>query len=201
MTIGSRSVVDFFFETPDVELARHQLPGGEVSILYLLRREAQDCLFGSVRAESRLWRRRARHRVFAAAMVLMAGIDLLSKFAPVPQQSVTSRFKGFAERYLQLAPAEAEALYRVRNTLMHSFGLYDPSGRVAVAVLNRRPHPGEKPVVHLNGRWVLLVEVLLAHFLAGVRAYEAEVRANRGLSQFQAAFAKYGATEFGRVTS
>ena len=56
------------------------------------------------------------------------GIDLLSKFVSWTDDigGVSERFKSFAIRYLELKKDEAEALFAFRNSLVHSFGLYNP---------------------------------------------------------------------------
>ena len=70
------------------------------SVLYLVRREAQDCLIGKVVPESQVLRQFDQHRLFATVMVVFAGIDLVAKFAA--DREVRYRFVGFAGDYLSL---------------------------------------------------------------------------------------------------
>jgi hypothetical protein len=60
-------------------------------------------------------------------MTVLAGVDLLGKFYAGNDEvgKVGDRFKGFITRYFQqLSQDEKEAIYQLRNALLHSFGLY-----------------------------------------------------------------------------
>ncbi|MEQ1870931.1 MAG: class I SAM-dependent methyltransferase, partial [Vicinamibacterales bacterium] len=63
----------FFFHPPEQEWSETVH-----STLYLLRREVQDCLIGRVGPEIEVFRADGRHRLFASAMVMFAGFDLLA---------------------------------------------------------------------------------------------------------------------------
>jgi hypothetical protein len=79
--------------------------------LYLLRRDIKSCMDAKI-----LW---------PGAMCIMAGIDLLGKCLDgrdLPGET-GKRFCNFAVKYFHLPPSEAEALYQLRNALLHSFGL------------------------------------------------------------------------------
>jgi hypothetical protein len=88
--------IDFFFAPP--------LPmqtGSPVITLHLNRREVQDCLLGDVIPEDRVLADPRRHRLFATAMVILAGIDLLAKFyaGSDATDQVGQRIVRFAERF------------------------------------------------------------------------------------------------------
>jgi hypothetical protein len=64
-------------------------------------------------------------------MAVLAGIDLLAKFCEGSDNSggkdkhgVGKRFKKFARKYMRLTKEEANLIYQLRNSLLHSFGLY-----------------------------------------------------------------------------
>ena len=99
-----------FFEDPTV----NRSPPGDYGILYLLRRDITRCMDYSI-----LW---------PAAMAIMAGIDLLAKFETGDDSlgRVAGRFKAFIKQYFAINTSDAETIYQLRNSLLHSFGLYDP---------------------------------------------------------------------------
>ena len=104
---------DLFFENPDV---RRDGPG-EFGILYLLRRDINRCL---VLGEGS----------WLGAMGVMAGVDLLGKFLEGNDDTgkVGKRFRHFLRQYFPLGDAsDAETLYQLRNSMLHSFGLYSPT--------------------------------------------------------------------------
>lgn len=79
--------------------------------LYLLRRDIKSCMDAKI-----LW---------PGAMCIMAGIDLLGKCLDGNDSSneTGKRFRSFVVKYFHLPPSEADALYQLRNALLHSFGL------------------------------------------------------------------------------
>lgn len=97
-----------FFEDPVI----CHSPPGDFGVLYLLRRDINRCMECQV-----LW---------PGVMGIMAGIDLLGKFAAGEDASrqVGNRFKGFVVNYFHLSVSDAEAFYQLRNALLHSFGLF-----------------------------------------------------------------------------
>jgi hypothetical protein len=202
-----QSNLDFFFADPTD--SQHG-EGRRQSTLYLLRREVQDCLIGEVVGEHEVLQpsRHAR-RLFASIMVIFAGIDLLGKFvrgddAPGPGE-IERRFKGLIRAYMPLTPEtsarEAHIIWRVRNTVMHSFGLYDRGHTQDrhVAVSNEPWTPNEvSPVaapktVQGTAVWLVSIPRLYLGFIEAVAAYEKDVRARPDLQQgFASMFEHYG---------
>jgi hypothetical protein len=89
MTTGEK--IDLFFKNPVIE------PDGPTQgVLYLLRREVQDCFIGKVVPEDQVIAesQKNRHRLFATVMVIMAGIDLLAKFYAGSDETGTDHFAG-----------------------------------------------------------------------------------------------------------
>jgi hypothetical protein len=195
--------VEFFF-TPPATITTL----GTFSSLFLLRREAQDCLIGKVIDEDTVIdeaMRGGEHRLFATMMVVMAGVDLLAKFYAGSDDfgAAGSRIKAFAARYMFPSakdPARsAEILYQaVRNPLLHSFTLYDR--KFEVWMVNRAPQfdifeNPEKP-----GHVLVSFEGIYSAFLRGLRAYHAELVGSPDLlRKFELMYEKYGTTGFGAM--
>lgn len=191
--------VAFFFKPPApiTEL-------GTLSSLFMLRREAQDCLIGKVIDEDAVIDEamRGEHRLFATLMVVMAGVDLLAKFYAGSDDigGVGARIKGFAARYMFPNAADparsAEILYQgIRNPLLHSFTLYDR--KLEIWLVNRQPQfdifeNPEKP-----GHVLISIEGVYLAFVRGLKAYHAElVNSADLLGKFESMYEKYGSTGF-----
>jgi len=111
---------DLFFEKPG---SCHP-PPSEFGVLYLLRRDIYRCLgvdpvTNTPTSHPTLW---------PGAMAILAGIDLLAKFYEGSDafRGAGDRFEGFIEKYFQLdnVGTDKTTIYQLRNSLMHSFGLY-----------------------------------------------------------------------------
>jgi hypothetical protein len=190
---------------------------GRRSTLYLLRREAQDCLLTDT-VENKLVMEANLlpldrnkpgdfHRVFGTAMVLFSGTDLLAKFAFGDKSAVGDRFQDFACQYMGLTKPQAHALWSGRNAIMHSFGLFEPParrskhkarrGRRLRATLwcdtSRDPHA--PPVYRrVDRRWELCIEHMYMAFLTGLAAYEKRLRGGDRFvtAWFPKMFRRYG---------
>ena len=126
--------LQWFFRSP------RQIPGkgDDFSQLYLLRRDIETC-FG-IDPNTGLQMRPVDERnhsalyckaIWPGTMAVLAGIDLLAKFFEGSDNSggkgkhgVGKRFKKFARKYMRLTKEEANLIYQLRNSLLHSFGLY-----------------------------------------------------------------------------
>lgn len=191
--------LDFFFRRPEIGPT---VPGWQ-STLYLARREVQDCLIGTAIAERRVLQRRRRHRLFASAMVIFAGVDLLAKFAaPTSRGRIGDRFVDFVKTYAvtdggrRVTRREARKLWAFRNALVHSFGLYSAtrSGRRVRLKVIQQNEPGS--AIYCVGRtWYLSIDDLFELFVLAIEGYERALRqpSRRALRQrFSTAFRRYG---------
>ena len=108
-----------FFEDPRNE----PKPPGTYGILYLLRRDISRCLRENPTAEKKM---EGNPIIWPAAMLVMAGIDLLGKFYKGKDDTgkVGKRFINFLKNYFNICQEDAEIVYQLRNSLLHSFGLY-----------------------------------------------------------------------------
>lgn len=166
-----------FFTDPQIEPS---LPG-EFSTLYLLRRDTQRCL-----AQEILW---------PGAMCVMAGIDLLGKFFDGRDSGGSGRrFRGFVSRYFHLTTPDAEALYQLRNALLHSFGLFSAARTGSYGFQLRAEGNHARIVEHLP-RSVVKIDLLsLWHgFEAAVNEYRNDLQTDRKLQKnFHVMFPRYG---------
>jgi len=97
--------IELFFSNPNIYEEKTSY-----GTLYLLRRDANYCIDGCAK--------------WAGAMVILAGIDLLGKFYAGDDgfRKVSERFKAYYNQYID--NNNAEIIYQLRNSLLHSFGLY-----------------------------------------------------------------------------
>jgi hypothetical protein len=126
---------DFFFQVP-LYIKNNEI---EYSTLYILRRDIRTCFGFNPNDNSKI-----KYQVlFPGTMAIMAGIDLLSKFhytdINVKGNKVSDRFKKFVSKYIDFA--NQEILFQLRNSLLHSFGLYskDKYGNEYNFILNQNP--------------------------------------------------------------
>lgn len=193
MTIGEQ--IELFFREPTLA------PDGSVQgILYLIRREIQDCLIGKVVPESQVIAesRKERHRLFAAVMVIMAGIDLLAKFhaGSDDQGKVGTRIRTFAKEFifagLPSADRFSDVLYEgCRNPMLHSFTLHNK--RFRITLTDGFTHGVIRTVKGEPDWFVLSVEGLYVAFVAAAKAYEQQVRTDQQAREnFAKMFPHYG---------
>ena len=164
-----------FFEDPKV----YRYPPGNFGVLYLLRRDIDQCLTHSI-----LW---------PGAMAIMAGIDLLAKFECGDDPGgVGRRFRGFVERYLHLSAPDSELMYLLRNSLLHSFGLYSES-RGVVRRFRLTANQGA-PLIAGPTKSCVDLFALDDSFEKALGEYRARLQGDAALqSQFALMFPKYGA--------
>jgi hypothetical protein len=126
--------IDWYFRNPRSAPGRAE----GFSQLYLLRRDIDTC-FGIDPNTGVFWQpvdKRTGADIYCQAiwpgtMAILAGIDMLGKFLAGNDKTrgpgsitVGDRFKGFATRYLGLSDSVAGLVYQLRNSMLHTFGLY-----------------------------------------------------------------------------
>jgi hypothetical protein len=110
---------DRFFEDPRI----NRSPPGDFSILYLLRRDICRCLGWDPSSNSKT----SHPTLWPGGMAVLAGIDLVAKFYKGDDTigQVGPRFREFISNYDHLLSlGDDEIIYQLRNSLLHSFGLY-----------------------------------------------------------------------------
>jgi len=107
-------IIEKFFSDPSIRVDQPNY----FSNLYLLRKEANICMTVSPKT---LW---------AGAMVVFAGIDLLGKLNRGTKETVTKRFTKFCEEFVVYDDKGLAApLYKLRCAMMHSFSLYESDSK------------------------------------------------------------------------
>lgn len=110
---------DIAFEHP----SDFRKPPGRYGLLHLLRRDIIQCMGRNPTTNETI----PFMALWPAAMAIFAGIDLLAKYHAGNDASRESsqRFKKFVSEYFPLlAPGDETVIYQLRNSIMHSFGLY-----------------------------------------------------------------------------
>lgn len=133
-------------------------------------------------------------------MSILAGIDLLVKFlAGEDGPGVGNRFRCFVNRFFHLPAAETEAIYQLRNAMLHSFGLYSrlQDGTVYRFTL---VSCGARPLVRHTPPEHYLVDLISLHedFEEAVGEYRRDLQGDAALQQnFLDMFPNYGAIYIG----
>lgn len=166
-------------------------------VLYLLRRDVDQCMglnpnTGGEGNCQALW---------PAAMGLLAGFDLLGKFfaGSDARGAVGDRFRNFLERFCPNIPqGDRQVVYQLRNSLLHSFGLYsEDRGQVYRFTLTA---DGSGPLVAHEppDKYMTDLRVLHREFEAGVESYATALdRDPRLQANFNSMFEKYGRVHIG----
>ena len=183
--------VDWFFTSPKTlpDTITHK------STLYLLRRDIDTC-FGidpNTGIQFNPIDKKTHMKIYCKAiwpgtMAILAGIDLLGKFLTGHDCSgnkcdmpVKQRFIKFSERYLEIAENEAALLYQLRNSLLHSFGLYSEVVKNNVKrCYNFKLSQGYKHFIkHIGDDFYQIdVNILRKIFCMAIEKYEKELKEN-----------------------
>lgn len=110
---------DLFFESPNI----NRTPPGDYGVLHLLRRDICLCLGWDPVTQTET----SHPTLWPGGMAILAGIDLVAKFLKGDDTigQVGQRFRDYITNYFQpISSGDEEAIYQLRNALLHSFGLY-----------------------------------------------------------------------------
>jgi hypothetical protein len=183
---------DLFFEEP----SQYRPPPGVFGVLYLLRRDATQCTgvdpnTGAKNMAPILW---------PGAMCILAGVDLLAKFWRGSDQigQVSTRFKDFVDQYFKpLSSGDNEVIYQLRNSLLHSFGLYsEGKGKVYRFVLSTQ----HAPLIQFTVPETYQIDLLTLHeqFETAIVQYKIELESDTVLkNNFNLMFSRYGSIQYG----
>ncbi len=123
--------ITWFFEQPAVRPESHSRAGA-VSVLYLLRRELIETLGydPDTDTEGMVDSGGSQRSLFASTILMFTMVDLLAKYMFGDTGGIGDRFKKFvwSPDGCGLTRVDAELLWAVRNSLVHSFGLPDSAG-------------------------------------------------------------------------
>jgi hypothetical protein len=159
--------VGFFFDAPE----NFASPFGLKSTLQQLRRELQMTLYDVdeiMPEDVARWRQFQPRRLFASIGLMMTTIDLLAKMhAGRDDGRIGDRFQRFCRAFLPgiSTSAQSAVLWSYRNSLSHSFGLYDRKRVLSIRQINTL----YRPLQNRRGtnRWALrLVDLQISLMIA-----------------------------------
>jgi len=134
-------------------------------------------------------------------MAILAGIDLLAKFYAGSDKinEVGPRFRKFIGKYFSpLSPNDQETVYQLRNSLLHSFGLYSETAKGRKYQFALGQDLGN--FISSPGTDVYVIDIRELHrrFESAVIQYQSELENDPTLEKyFSTLFAKYGAIRIG----
>ena len=187
---------DLFFEDPgnDPNLPRENRYG----ILYLLRRDIYNCFGWDPTEECKI----CHKTLWPGAMAILAGIDLLAKFykGNDKHRRVGRRYRGFVSKYFELDLKEdKETIYQLRNSLIHSFGLYSETGEKKYRFVLTE---GGDTFVQMDSDGRYQVDLIVLHwkFEEAIGKYIADLNNYKCLQKkFIKMFPNYGAIEIRKI--
>ncbi|MBI4831499.1 MAG: hypothetical protein HY801_08085 [Candidatus Lindowbacteria bacterium] len=180
---------DLFFQDPGI----HPPNPADYGVLHLLRRDIYRCLgwdpsTGAKTGHVTLW---------PGGMAILAGIDLLAKSYEGNDESgpgkIGQRFREFIKKYFQpISSGDAETIYQLRNSLLHSFGLYSRAkGQEYHFALSAHGAPLVQAIS--DGHYQVDLLTLHAQFEDSVQRYASELNDNSALQEkFLRMFPIYG---------
>lgn len=192
--------IKFFFRNPT------EVPekSDEFSILYLLRRDIKMCLGIDPNNNTKI----GYQALWPGTMAILAGIDLVAKFYEGNDETrngaVGKRFRQFLKEYFGLNNEEQKTIYQLRNSLLHSFGLYskDRKGNEYKFVLTSKQESVQLVQCMENNNYLIDIRTLHKQFEIAIEKYQTDVIADVKYKQilqenFSKMFPKYSATNIG----
>jgi hypothetical protein len=173
--------IKIFFHDPQDYIQ----PPNNYGTLYLLRRDINRCM-----EEKIIW---------PGAMAVLAGIDLLGKFYSGNDDSgkVGTRFKAYYNKWID--NQNAGTIYQLRNSLLHSFGLFSKKdGKIYHVSANHdnlvEQYSGTSYKIDLYTLW--------DEFEKSIESYKSDLMNDNSLkTKFHKMFELYGIIEIGKVTN
>ncbi len=174
---NNKNNIEKFFMDPE---EAPKIPGN-FSTLYLLRRDINRCFCNSI--------------IWPGTMCILAGIDLLGKFyvGDDSKGKVGERFDSFLQAFIVSNGENYNILYSLRNSMLHSFGLYDDNHRI---ILNQDK---ENFIREDNGSYIISVYILRERFEDGIKKFKFTLVSdkNNAKENFNKMFPKYGIIKIG----
>ncbi|RJP69535.1 MAG: hypothetical protein C4532_10875 [Candidatus Abyssobacteria bacterium SURF_17] len=187
------SKADLFFEDP----RHHRSPPGNYGVLHLLRRDIYRCFDWNLSEKAE---QKRDPILWPGGMAILAGIDLLAKFHEGDDAigCVGQRFRDFVGRYFQpLCAKDEETIYQLRNSLLHSFGLYSRTKTTEYRFVLSASR--EQLVQQISvGNYQVDLVTLFERFEGSVQRYGVDLNADAELqTNFCRMFSKYGSIRIG----
>jgi hypothetical protein len=184
----------FFFQSPLDKPVANPVGQAKHSTLSALRGDVDFCM-GIDRSNGKPSPAARSRALWSGTITIMAGIDLLAKFYAgcddTAPGKVGERFKTFVKNFLDGADEDADLLYQLRNSLMHSYSLsFRVSGCHVDLAFCQYPHLITPK--HPDGKIVDLL-ILYREFEATIDKYHRAVESDVTLqAYFARMFLKYG---------
>ncbi len=171
------SNIELFFEDPLTPPRSRPTSNG---VLYLLRRDIITCFDNTAE--------------WPGIMAILAGIDLLGKFYNGEDGigGVGRRFISFLKYFDNISEQDKEVIYQLRNSLLHSFGLYseDRNGNVYKFTLGE---DFPQFIKHEGDRYYVNVLKLREYFNLSIKNYLKDLKRDTDLQlKFERMFPRYG---------
>ena len=140
--------------------------------------------------------------LWPGAMAIMAGIDLLAKFfAGSNETGAGKRFVEFLECCSDVKNADdRDVIYQLRNSLLHSFGLYSEDKKKKKVYRFFLTDTGTDPLVSpkQGDRYYVDLQVLHREFEKAVKLYREKLNGDGELKKkFDKMFGNYGCIYIG----
>ena len=165
------------------------------SNLNLLRRDIHTCFDTN---PNDLTSKIGTCALWPGTMAILAGIDLLAKFHAGDDAYDKSRprFINYADQFID--STVKEELYQLRNSLLHSFGLFstDKSGKVYKFVLTQDPTFFIKHD-STTDKYCVSIKNLKDKFEKSIEEFYKIYPELYSYAKFEELFKKYGTTEIG----
>jgi hypothetical protein len=199
MNQSELSPIELFFQDPR---AHHTTPMTPIryGTLHLLRRDIITCSGKDPETgeESPIF------ALWPQAMAVLAGIDLLGKFYcgsdSTKPGDIGNRFKGFIVGNSNISREEAEIIWQLRNSLLHSFGLYSKGQKGKIYRFTVTNTGGKLISYGENDQYIVDLQTLNSLFEEAVDKYRKNLLENLSLQKkFNIIFEDYGAVYFGPV--
>jgi len=159
------------------------------STLYLLRRDTSLCFGYDPNTNQKI----GFEALFPATMAVMAGIDLVAKFLYADKKNeVSRRFTDYVAKYIDAN--FTEELFQLRNSIVHSFGLYSEGKRGKIYYFALTRGIGKLILQASEKNYYVDIELLWKKFENSIELYWQELSASSDLQKiFSDMFPKYGA--------
>ncbi|HEX4054678.1 MAG TPA: hypothetical protein VHX86_10475 [Tepidisphaeraceae bacterium] len=188
--------------------AEVQMPPAPYGILYILRQDIYRCMGLDLKTGKQLPPPDNGLSLWPGAMAIMAGVDLLGKFFSGNDgpRTVSTNFDLFLKECFKLSSQEDRiTIYQLRNSLLHSFGLYSEAqgGRIFRFSLNQTGPPITRPIDPLDPaqRYIVNILSLQEEFEKAVKVYTTLLETGRDSTtlhtNFARMFPKYGSIFIG----
>jgi hypothetical protein len=185
---------DLFFLSPRENNAQNRF-----AVLYLLRRDIDLCMGIDPNTGKDL--RPSYKALWPGAMAILAGVDLLAKFFAGSDEAgeVGKRFRGFLECCFNVKRAEdRNVIYHLRNSLLHSFGLYSQDMKKVYRFFLTDKGTGPLVSQKAGDRYYVDLRVLHREFEKAVELYREKLNGDDKLKEkFTKMFGNYGCIYIG----